>query len=144
MNVGKRWVGASWMRMTTGWRNSILNWSSAVDTWEKESKYICLQNVLSYRVISWQCDLHNITFVFHCSMNAVFCRSYREFDALYWLKWRTALLVFLSCPTWSMLNWSNLQRRVTGVWVIGVLAQRAGSGAEDESRSREEGKPQQR
>lgn len=43
-----------------------------------------------------------------------------------------------------MLRRFALQRRVTGVGVIGVLAQRAGPGAEDEPRSREEGAPQQR
>lgn len=87
-----------------------------------------------------------ITSVLHCSMNAVFCRTYRGSDALWWLQRGTAewLLVFLCCPAASMLRRSALQRRVAGVRVVGVFAQRAGPGAEDEPASREEGAAQQR
>lgn len=78
-------------------------------------------------------------------MNAVFCRSYRSSDALWWLQRRTALwlLLFPCCLTASVLRRFALQRRVTGVGVVGVLTQRAGPGAEDEPRSREEGTSQQ-
>ena len=96
----------------------------------------------------YKCILIHMVFlltpVLHCSVNAVFC-SYS--DALWWLQWGTTLLplVFLCRPgAPAVLGGSALQGRVAGVGVVGVLAQRAGPGAEDEPRSGEEGASQER
>lgn len=57
-----------------------------------------------------------------------------------WPRCGTALLV-LNALVW---HWFDLQGGVAGVRVVGVLPERAGAGAEDESAARQEGSAQQR
>lgn len=102
--------------------------------------YSCLKEPV-FRHLKWKVCAG----VYHCIPPTVFflCSKNTDFGALWWLQWRTALQ-FFCCPTAPMLRRSVLQRRVTGVRVVGVFAQRTGPGAEDKSSARKKGAPQQR
>lgn len=62
-----------------------------------------------------------------------------------WLQWRTTLWVLplVAGAVAPLLGRLALQRRVAGVRVVGVVPERAGPRAEDETPARQEGSAQQ-